>query len=134
MDWPVTLSPPFHTLAVTLGIQPSDIHEQFVRGSGHGGQKMNKTSSTVLLTHRPSGITVRCQRHREQSKNRLSAYKLLLLKIEEHVRGKVSKRQQAIYKKRKQKQRRNRKSKEKMLREKHHRSIIKGARKRPMDQ
>src|SRR5690242_4341987 len=98
MEWPVMLPPAFASLAATLGVQPQDISEQFVRGSGHGGQKMNKTSSTVLLIHLPTGTTVRCQRHREQSKNRLSAYKLLLLKLEVQIRGKQSKRQQEIFK------------------------------------
>ncbi|MBI5156185.1 peptide chain release factor-like protein [Candidatus Peregrinibacteria bacterium] len=133
MEWPVTLPPAFSQLAIRLGVKPQDIHEQFVRGSGHGGQKMNKTSSTVLLVHLPTGTTVRVQRHREQSKNRLSAYKLLLLKLEEQIRGKQSKRQQEIFKKRKQKQRRNRKSKEKMLRAKHKRSELKVQRKPVID-
>ena len=129
MEWPVTLPPAFIQLAMNLGLRPQDISEQFVRGSGHGGQKMNKTSSTVLLVHLPTGTTVRVQRHREQSKNRLSAYKLLLLKMEELVRGKQSKRQQEIFRKRKQKQRRSRKSKEKILKAKHRRSDIKAHRK-----
>ncbi len=133
MEWPVTLPPAFAQLAVTLGVQPQHISEQFIRGSGHGGQKMNKTSSTVLLVYLPTGMTVRVQRHREQSKNRLSAYKLLLLKLEEQVRGKQSKRQQEIFKKRKQKQRRNRKSKEKMLKAKHRRSEIKVQRRAVID-
>lgn len=133
MEWPVALPSAFAQLAVTLGVQPCHVREQFVRGSGQGGQKMNKTSSTVLLVHLPTGMTVRVQRHREQSKNRLSAYKLLLLKLEEQARGKQSKRQQEMFKKRKQKQRRNRKSKEKVLREKHKRSEIKKQRKHSFD-
>jgi peptide chain release factor len=115
MDFPVELPPPSLILAQTLGLRPEDIEEMFVRGSGKGGQKINKTSSTVHLKHLPTGIEVRMQKHREQSKNRVSAYKLLLLKLDEAKRGKESVLSQKIFKLRKQKQRRNRKSKEKML-------------------
>lgn len=125
MHFPVDLSPPLLSKALSLNIRPEDVEEQFIRGSGHGGQKINKTNSCVLLMHRPTGIEVKCQKHREQSKNRLSAYKLLILKIEEKIRGKESARAKAIFKMRKQKQRRSRKAKEKMLQEKHHRSEIK---------
>ena len=119
-----------HRLMKKFNIRVQDIEEQFVRGSGHGGQKMNKTSSTVWLKHLPSGIEVKVQKHREQSANRASAYKLLLLKIEETKRGAQSQRQKAIFKLRKQKQRRTRRAKDKMLEEKHHRADIKEGRRR----
>lgn len=41
---------------VALGIREEDLVEKFVRGSGRGGQKINKTSSCVYLLHRPTGI------------------------------------------------------------------------------
>ena len=129
MDFPVPLSLPLLSLAAQLEVKPEDIEEQFVRGSGAGGQKINKTSSTVHLRHVPTGIEVRMQQHREQSKNRASAYKLLILKIEEAKKGKQSKLQQKLFKIRKQKQRRNRKSKEKMLKAKHQRAELKEGRK-----
>ena len=116
--------------ANSLKIRPADIEEQFVRGSGHGGQKVNKTSSTVLLKHRPTGITVRCQQYREQSKNRLAAYKLLIQKIEEKVRWNESQRAKAIFKLKKQKKRRSRRAKEKMLEAKHRRSDLKEQRRK----
>ncbi len=125
MPFPVDLPEPFPQKAQELGIRMEDIDEAFVRGGGHGGQKINKTSSCVQLLHRPTGIMVRCQDHREQSKNRLSAYKLLILKIEELVLGKRSKRAQEAFKVKKQKQRRSRKAKEKMLGEKRMRGEIK---------
>lgn len=125
MLFPVDLPEPFPQKAQELGIRMEDIDEAFVRGGGHGGQKINKTSSCVQLLHRPTGIMVRCQDHREQSKNRLSAYKLLILKIEELVLGKRSKRAQEAFKVKKQKQRRSRKAKEKMLGEKRMRGEIK---------
>jgi protein subunit release factor B len=53
-----------------LRLREEDLQESFVRGSGPGGQKINKTSSTVVLRHLPSGIEVRCQRERSQVLNR----------------------------------------------------------------
>ncbi len=114
--------------AAALRVLPADIDEQFITGGGKGGQKINKTASCVLLIHRPTGIEVRCQRHREQSKNRISAYKLLIEKIEEKVKGRESARAKKTFKLRKQKQRRSRRAKEKMLADKAHRSGIKQAR------
>ncbi len=53
-----------------LRIREEDIQEDFIRGSGPGGQKVNKTSSTVMLRHLPSGVEIRCQRERSQVMNR----------------------------------------------------------------
>ena len=65
-----------------LVIDPNDIDEQFVRGTGAGGQKRNKTSSTVVLTHRPSGVRVRIDgRSREQ--NRKTAMEILRARLAE---------------------------------------------------
>lgn len=130
MAFPVDLPPPVLALALELGLRSEDVEEAFVRGSGKGGQKMNKTSSTVQLKHLPTGIEVRVQLHREQSRNRLSAWKLLVAKLEERVKGRQSARSQAVFKLRKQKQRRSRKAKNKMLKAKHHRSDIKKMRNR----
>ncbi len=129
MAFPVELNEHLQKKADQLHISGSDIEEQFIRGSGKGGQKINKTSSCVLLRHRPTGIEVRCQKHREQSKNRLSAYKLLILKIEEKVLGKKSAHAQAVFKLRKQKQKRSKRAKEKMLAAKHANSERKEMRK-----
>lgn len=125
MDFPVTLPPKIGHLATELKILPEDIDEFFTRGGGPGGQKINKTASCVELTHRPTGTTVRVQRFREQRLNRIAAYKLLIEKLEEQIKGAESKRQQEQFKIRKQKQRRSRRSKEKMLNEKHRRSSVK---------
>lgn len=125
MAFNIELPPHFLEKAEELKISPWDITEQFVRGSGKGGQKINKTSSCVLLRHIPTGIEVRCQKHREQSKNRLSAYKLLILKIEDQVKGAESTRAKKIFKLKKQKQKRSKRAKEKMLASKHKRSEIK---------
>ena len=112
-----------------MKIVPDDISEQFIKGGGKGGQKINKTSSCVILKHLPTGIEVRCQKHREQSKNRLSAYKLLILKIEEQLLGEESDIAKRIFKMRKQKQKRSKRAREKLLEDKKHRSEIKERRK-----
>ncbi len=129
MEFPVTLKPGLLEKAASLGIRAEDIEESFVKGSGSGGQKVNKTNSVAVLLHRPSGTLVRCQKNREQALNRQAAYRMLIEKIEEQKLGKQSKLQKKIFKLRKQKMRRNRRSKEKMLEQKHHRSEIKEGRK-----
>ena len=55
----------------------SDLEISFYKGSGAGGQKKNKTSSGVRLKHLPTGHVVQCDEHREQSKNKLAAFKKL---------------------------------------------------------
>ena len=66
----------------SLGTSAAEVEERFVRGSGPGGQKINKTSSTVWLLHRPTGIEVRCQRERSQAANRDLAWDELCRKLE----------------------------------------------------
>lgn len=129
MNFPVDLPPDYLKKAEDLHILPEDIEEQFIRGGGKGGQKINKTASCVLLQHIPTGIEVRCQKHREQSKNRLSAYKLLIRKVETMKKGKESDEAKRVYKLRKQKKRRSKRAKEKILEEKRHRGEVKKLRK-----
>lgn len=129
-DFPVDLKPEMLKKAHELKVNASDIEEQFVRGSGKGGQKVNKTSSAVWLKHLPTGIEVKCQKHREQGKNRMSAYKLLINKIEDEIKGELSARAKKIFKIRKQKAKRSKRAKEKILNEKKRRSEIKETRKK----
>lgn len=58
-----------------------------MRGSGPGGQAVNKTNNCVFLRHLPTGITVKCHLHRLASKNRIEARKILLEKIDVHLNG-----------------------------------------------
>lgn len=67
-------------------MRPGDVDERFIRGSGPGGQKINKTSSTVWLRHRATGIEVRCQRERSQSANRELAWQELCEKLAARAR------------------------------------------------
>lgn len=64
-----------------LGVKPDDVEERFVRGSGPGGQKINKTSSTVWLIHRPTGVQVKCKAGRSQVQNRVAAWEGLAEKL-----------------------------------------------------
>ena len=91
-----------------LGISESDLREWFIRGGGPGGQKTNKTSSTVCLRHTPSGLEVRCARERSQSLNRFLARRDLCDKIAEKIHGEKSKKMQEREKIRRQKRRRSR--------------------------
>jgi len=70
-----------------LGVPVSDVEERFVRGGGPGGQKINKTSSTVWLRHRPTGIEVRCQAERSQAANRELAWTELCDRLDARVRA-----------------------------------------------
>jgi protein subunit release factor B len=101
-----------------LGIKDADLEENFVRGSGKGGQKINKTASCVHLIHKSSGLEVKCQKERSQALNRFFARRLLCDKIEEQREGVKSKKVQAQEKIRRQKRRRSRRSKAKMMDEK----------------
>lgn len=132
MDFPIELPPKVLQKALELGISPSEIEEAFIRGQGKGGQKINKTSSCVWLRHLSTGVEVKVQKHREQSKNRLSAYKALIDKIEHFVRGEESAQAKRIFKLRKQKQKRSKCAQEKVLEAKRQRSTIKSLRKKPV--
>lgn len=65
-----------------LGILEKDLEERFVRASGRGGQKLNRTSSCVWLTHKPTGILVKCEESRSQALNRFLARRRLAEKLE----------------------------------------------------
>ena len=128
MNFPVELNPHYLEKAARLKVEPVDIVEQFVRGGGAGGQKINKTSSAVLVKHLPTGIEVKCQVNREQSRNRISAYKLLIDKIEDKVLGAKSERAMRVFKLRKQKKHRSKRAKEKMIEGKRARAVLKSNR------
>ncbi|MGH7769782.1 MAG: peptide chain release factor family protein [Candidatus Binatia bacterium] len=111
-----------------LGVREQDIEEQFVRSSGAGGQKVNKTSSCVVLHHRPTGIRVKCQRERSQALNRFLARRILLDKIEAKLKGAESAEQQETARIRRQKRKRSRRAREKLLAAKRHQAEKKSSR------
>ncbi len=115
-----------------LGIKEGDLEEKFIRSSGKGGQKVNKSSTCVYLKHRPTGIEVKCQKERSQGLNRFLARRILVNKIESIILGKKAEAERKIEKIRRQKRKRSRRAKEKMLRYKRMRSEKKELRKVPV--
>ena len=107
-----------------------DIDESFVLGGGPGGQKTNKTSSVVRLSHGPSGLMVRCGETRSRETNRWLARRMLAETILERERRRKSSARQAAEKIRRQKRRRSRRQKQKMLADKHARAEVKKSRRR----
>jgi protein subunit release factor B len=102
-----------------LGVREEEFRESFIRSSGPGGQKVNKTSSCVYLVHLPTGLSVKCQQERSQALNRFLARRLLLDRIERLQTGLVSAEKRRTEKIRRQKRRRSRRMQEKILEAKH---------------
>ena len=89
------LPPQIEQRLSALGVRPDEVEERFVRGTGPGGQKINKTSSTVVLRHAPSGVEVRCQQERSQAANRERAWTLLCERLEAKRRAAAAAARQA---------------------------------------
>ena len=101
-----------------LGVNEAEIEETFVRSGGAGGQKLNKSSSCVMLLHRPTGLRVKSQTTRHQAMNRFLARRLLLDKIERMRKGYVEAERAHIEKVRRQKRKRSSRAKQRMLADK----------------
>jgi protein subunit release factor B len=130
-DFPDIVEASLRARFVSLGIQPGDVEECFIRGAGAGGQKINKTSSTVRLRHLPTGEEVRCQRERNQSVNRLIAWTELAEKLEWRKQAALNAAQADRELKRRQKRQKSRGQKARMIASKKHRAGIKARRGRP---
>ena len=97
-----------------LNVNEGDLEERFIRSSGPGGQKVNKTSSCVCLRHIPTDITVKYQRERSQALNRFFARRTLLDQIERTQKGFIKEDKKRIEKIRSQKRKRKKHAKEKL--------------------
>ncbi len=68
---------------VDVQINPADIQMDVMRSTGAGGQSVNTTDSAVRLTHKPTGVIVKCQQEKSQLKNRAMALRMLRTKLYE---------------------------------------------------
>jgi len=114
-----------------LGIAAPDLLEKFVRGSGAGGQKINKTSSCVFLKHLPSGVCIKCQLDRSREMNRYLARRELCEQLEAMRAGQATAKTAAIEKLRRQKRPRSRRSKQRSVADKRLLSSKKSLRRAP---
>jgi len=127
-DFPDIVEASLRKRFVSLGVKPEDVEEQFIRGAGAGGQKINKTSSTVRLRHLPTGVEIRCQRERNQSVNRLIAWTELAAKLESNKAAEVNAAQSERERIRRQKRQKSRGQKVRMIVAKKHRAKHKAGR------
>jgi protein subunit release factor B len=114
-----------------LGIREEDLLEKFVRGSGSGGQKINKTSNCVFLKHLPTGVCIKCQIDRSREMNRFLARRELCDQLDVIRQGKAIAKTQAIEKLRRQKRPRSQRSKQRSVADKRAISQKKSLRRSP---
>ena len=99
-----------------------------MRGTGAGGQKINKTSSTVRLRHRSTGLDVRCQRERNQAVNRRLAWAELADRLEARQQAAANAAVAERELQRRRKRQKSRGQKARMIETKKHRAKIKQTR------
>jgi protein subunit release factor B len=133
-DFPDIVEASLRARFVSLGVQPDDVEETFIRGTGAGGQKVNKTSSTVRLRHRPTGLDVRCQRERNQSINRLLAWTELADRLQSRQLASAGAALAARELERRRRRQKSRRQKGRMIADKHHRAGIKRLRGRSVNE
>jgi protein subunit release factor B len=97
-----------------LGIRKTDLEEKFIKSSGRGGQKVNKSASAVFIRHTPTGLSVKVGKNRSLHLNRFIALRSLAEKIEAMQTGQDPARTAKADKIRRQKQRRKRKTRRKL--------------------
>jgi protein subunit release factor B len=114
-----------------LGIAEGDLLEKFVRGSGAGGQKINKTSNCVFLKHLPTGVCIKCQMDRSREMNRFLARRELCDQLEAIREGRAVAKTQAIEKMRRTNRPRSRNSKNRSVADKRNLSQKKSLRRPP---
>ncbi|MDO4411437.1 MAG: peptide chain release factor-like protein [Akkermansia sp.] len=96
---------------LALNIRPEDLEESFIKGGGHGGQKVNKSNNCVYLKHLPTGVAVKCHVERSRELNRFLARRELCDALERIANGISPNKAKLIQKMRRQKNRRKRRRK-----------------------
>lgn len=124
----VGMNAEYESRLAALGASCTEVEERFIRGSGKGGQKINKTSSCVWLRHRPTGVEARCQQERSQLANRELAWTDLCTKLELRQRAAVAGVQHEREKTKRRNRQKSRAQKVRMIVSKKHRSTIKARR------
>lgn len=71
-------------------LKETDLEEQFVRGSGPGGQATNKTNNAVVLKHKPTGLVVKCHETRSLWDNQKRAREILETKLDNLLNNELS--------------------------------------------
>ncbi|KAL4818282.1 RF-1 domain-containing protein [Aspergillus spinulosporus] len=75
------------SLPPRIKLDDADITIAYLKGTGPGGQKINKTNSAVQLIHKPTGIVVKSQATRSRSQNEKYARQILADKVEQFLKG-----------------------------------------------
>ncbi|KLO18782.1 hypothetical protein SCHPADRAFT_912975 [Schizopora paradoxa] len=112
-----------HKQRIIPQLLESDLEESFVRGSGPGGQSINKTRNNVQLLHKPTGIRVTCQETRSLTQNREFARKWLLEKLDHYFNPGLSKEDMKRAKQRERERRRKKKASRKLREKEEERGI-----------
>jgi len=100
-----------------VGLNEADLRERFIRGSGPGGQKVNKTANVCQLTHVPTGEVVTCGAERSRGLNRFLARRRLVELLEAASMGPDAPQAATAAKIAKQKARRRRRGRSSTTRE-----------------
>ena len=97
-----------------LNVKEDDLEERFIRSSGPGGQKVNKSSTCVFLRHIPTDTTVKYQKERSQALNRFFARRTLLDQIELKPKGYINEDKKRIHQIKSQKRKKRKRTKDKL--------------------
>ena len=116
-------------LMSSLDIDEKKIREHFIRGSGRGGQKINKSSICVQLLY--DDIEIRSQKSRSQADNRFWARRELCERMAQRRSDRQSEQEALRAKIRRQKNRRSRRAQEKLAADKRNQSFKKKLRRPP---